>query len=67
MKITTYIIEITTQKNQKYLSEARNPLTGLADRLLASFQLKYFLCEFTEKCFAVFAGWPQGLERLEKL
>ena len=26
MKSTTYIAEITTQKNEKYLSEGRNPL-----------------------------------------
>ena len=26
MKSTTYIVEITTQKNEKYLSEGRNPL-----------------------------------------
>ena len=29
MKITTYITEITTQKNEKYLSEGRNPLVCL--------------------------------------
>ena len=27
MKSTTYIIEITTQKNEKYMSEERNPFT----------------------------------------
>ena len=26
MKSTTFIVEITTQKNEKYLSERRNPL-----------------------------------------
>ena len=29
MKSTTYIAEITTQKNEKYLSEGSNPLAGL--------------------------------------
>ena len=57
MKSTTYMVEITTQKNEKYLSEGRNPLACLAVRLaarfLASCQLKNFLLEFTEKCFAV--------------
>ena len=35
MKSTTYIVEITTQKNEKYLSEERNPLACLPARLLA--------------------------------
>ena len=26
MKSTTYIVEITTQKNEKYLTEERSPL-----------------------------------------
>ena len=30
MKSTTYIVEITNQKNEKYLSEGRNPLGLLA-------------------------------------
>ena len=59
MKSTTYIVEITTQKNEKYLSEERNPLLA---RLLASCQLRNFLREFTEKCFAVF--WPIKLRDL---
>ena len=50
MKSTTYINEITTQKNEKYLSEGRNPLACL----LALCQLRNFSHEFTEKCFAVF-------------
>ena len=57
MKSTTYMVEITTQKNEKYLSEGRNPLaclaTRLAARFLASCQLRNFLLEFTEKCFAI--------------
>ena len=35
MKITTYIVEITNQKNEKYLSEGRNPLVCLPPHLLA--------------------------------
>ena len=54
MKSTTYIVEITNQKNEKYLSEGRNPLACLPPYLLALCQPKNFLCEFTEKCFAVF-------------
>ena len=54
MKSTTYIVEITNQKNEKYLSEGRNPLACLPPCLLASCQLRNFLCEFTEKCFVVF-------------
>ena len=54
MKSTTCIVEITTQKNEKYLSEGRNPLACLPPHLLASCQLRNFPCEFTEKCFAVF-------------
>ena len=53
MKSTTYITEITTQKNEKYLSEGRNPLVCSAARLLASCKLTDFLPEFTEKRFAV--------------
>ena len=48
MKSTTYIIEITTQKNEKYLSEGRNPLACLTACLLASCQLKHFQCDFAE-------------------
>ena len=36
MKSTTYIVEITTQKNEKYLSEERNPLACLPARLLST-------------------------------
>ena len=54
MKSTTYIVEITTQKNEKYLSEGRNPFACLPARLIASCQLKNFPREFTEKCFAAF-------------
>ena len=54
MKSTTSIVEITNQKNGKYLSEGRNPLACLPPRLLASCQLRHFPREFTEKCFAIF-------------
>ena len=52
MKSTTYIAEITTQKNEKkYLSERRKPLAFLPGCLPALCQLRNFLCELTEKCF----------------
>ena len=35
MESTTYIAEITNQKNEKYLSEGRNPLACLPPRLLS--------------------------------
>ena len=35
MKSTTYIVELTTQKNEKYLSEGRNRL-GLPACLVSS-------------------------------
>ena len=54
MKTTTYIAEMTTQKNEKYLSEVRNPLACLPARLLTLCQVRNFQCEFTEKCFAIF-------------
>ena len=54
MKSTIYIAEITNQNNEKYLSERRNPLACLSPCLLTSCQLRNFLCEFNEKCFAVF-------------
>ena len=54
MKSTTYIVETTTQKNEKYLYEGRNPLACLSARLLAVSQLISLLREFTEKCFVVF-------------
>ena len=54
MKSTTYIVETTTQKNEKYLYEGRNPLACLSARLLALSQLINLLREFTEKCFVVF-------------
>ena len=37
MKSTTYITEITSQKNEKYLSEGRNPLVCLPVHLLIFF------------------------------
>ena len=54
MKSTTYIVKITNQKNEKYLFVGRNPVAW-SPRLLASCQLRNFLCVFTQKCFAVFA------------
>ena len=54
MKSTTYIVEITNQKNEKYLSKGRNPFACLPPCLLVSCQLRNFPREFTEKCFAVF-------------
>ena len=54
MKSITYIIEITTQKNEQYLSEGRNQHACLPACLLASCQLRILLSEFTEKHFAVF-------------
>ena len=54
MKSTTYIVEITTQKNEKNMSEGRNPLACLHAHLLISCQIRNFPREFTEKCFAIF-------------
>ena len=54
MKSITYIVEITNQKNEKYLYVGRNPVAWLPRRLLALCQLRNFLHVFTEKCFAVF-------------
>ena len=42
MKSATYIIEITNQKNEKYLSEGRNPLACLPACLLTLCQLRNF-------------------------
>ena len=53
MKNTIYILEITTQKYEKYLSQRRNPLACLPACLITSCQLRNFLREFSEKCFAV--------------
>ena len=53
-KSTTYIVEITAQNNEKYLSEGRNPLACSPAHLLASCQLRNFPREFTEKCLTVF-------------
>ena len=52
MKSTTCIIEITTQKNEKYLSEGRNSLAFLPAHLMST---KKFLCDFTEKGFVKIA------------
>ena len=54
MKSTTYTVEITNQKNEKYLPKERNPFVCLPRRLLSSCQLRNFPLEFTEKCFVVF-------------
>ena len=54
MKSTTYIVEITNQKNEKYLYVGRNPVAWSPPRLLASCQLRNFPRVLTEKCFAVF-------------
>ena len=54
MKSTTYIIEITTLKNEEYLSEGRNPLACSPACLFASCPLRNFPHEFTENCFPVF-------------
>ena len=48
------IAEITNQKNEKYLYVGRNPVVWLPPHLLSLCQLSFFLCVFTEKCFAVF-------------
>ena len=54
MKSTTYIVEITNQKNEKCLYVGRNPVAWLPPRLLSLCQLRNFRRVFTEKCFAVF-------------
>ena len=54
MKSATFIIEITSQKNENYPSEERKPLACLSACLLASCQLRNFPWEFTEKFFVVF-------------
>ena len=54
MKSTTYIVEITNQKNEKYLSEGRNLFACLPLCLLASCQVRNFPREITEKSFAIF-------------
>ena len=54
MKSTTYIAEITSQKNEKYLLKGRNPFACSSPRLLALCLLRNIPHEFTEKCFAIF-------------
>ena len=51
MESTTYIVEITNQKNEKYLYVGRNPVAWSPPHLLASCQLRNSLCVFTEKCW----------------
>ena len=51
MKSTTYIVEITNQKNEKYLLWGEIQLLA---HLLAFPPRVNFSREFTEKCFAVF-------------
>ena len=48
MKSTIYIVEITNQKNEKYVG--RNPVAWSPPRLMST---KKFSA-FTKKCFAVF-------------
>ena len=48
MKSETYITEITTQKTEKYLSEAGKLGPHLVACLLALCQLRTFLCDFTQ-------------------
>ena len=43
MKSTTYIVEITNQKNEKYLYVGRNPVAWLPPRLLAYWKV---FCRF---------------------
>ena len=55
MKSTTYIAEITNQKNEKYLYTGRHPVVWSPPYLLlASCQLRNIPRVFTEKCFVVF-------------
>ena len=54
MKSTTYIVEISNQKNEKYLYMGWNPVAWSPPRLLASCQLRNFPRMFSEKCFPVF-------------
>ena len=65
VKSTRYIAEMTTQKKEKCLSgwgrggggsvgRGRGKSTCLIACVLASCQLRNFLCEFTEKCFPIF-------------
>ena len=53
MKSTTHIVEISNQKNEKYLYVGRNPVACLPSPFLASCQLRNFPREFIEKGFAV--------------
>ena len=47
MKSTTYIVEITNQKNEKYLSEGRNPLAWLPPRLVSTKKFSaWVFCRF---------------------
>ena len=59
MKITTYIAEITNQKNEKYLSEGRNPLACSPPRLVST---KKFSAWVYWKVFCRF--WPIKLHDL---
>ena len=42
MKSTTYIVEITNQKNEKYLYVGRNPVAWLPPRLVST--KKFSVC-----------------------
>ena len=59
MKSTTYIAEITNQKNEKYLSEGRNPIACLPPRLVSA---KKFSTGVYWKVFCRF--WPIQLHDL---
>ena len=54
MKSATYIVEMTSQKNEKYRYLGEIQLLGRLLASLSSCQLRNFLRVFTEKCFAVF-------------
>ena len=59
MKSATYIVEITNQNNEKYLSEVGNPLACLPPRLLST---KKFSAWIYWKVFCRF--WPIKLRGL---
>ena len=62
MKNTTYIAEITNQKNEKYLSEGRNLLACLPPRLVSA---KKFSAWVYWKVFCRF--WPIKLRNLSHM
>ena len=58
MKSTTYIVEITNQKNEKYLSVGRNPAAWLSSPFLASCQLRNFCVSCLLKSVLVVENRP---------